>query len=134
MIAVIICVASLAALMHFFISYARSLVATYRCVELSDQVRNLAEARSSGVSAGEFRRLRQLVGLCPERADDHFQIQAVGAYYELVTFAGAVVKSVPSVLRWLERERADCAHFAAVALEQRIRYSRSLLEHGSSAS
>jgi hypothetical protein len=134
MIAVMICLASLAALMHFFISYARSLVATHRSVELSDQVRNLAEAHSSGVSANEFRRLRQLVGLCPERADDHFQIQAVGAYYELVTFVGAFLQTIPSLLHWLDGERAGCSHFAAVALEQRIRYSRSLLEHGASTS
>jgi hypothetical protein len=134
MIAVLICVASLAALLHFFISYARSLVATYRRVEVSERVRTLAEAQSSDVSADEFARLRQLVGLCPERSDDRFEIQAVGAYYDLVTVCETFFKSIPGALRRLEQERVGCSHFAAVALERRIEYSRSLLEHGAGVS
>jgi hypothetical protein len=123
MIAVLICVASLAALLHFFISYARSLVATYRRVEVSERVRTLAEAQSSDVSADEF-----------ARSDDRFEIQAVGAYYDLVTVCETFFKSIPGALRRLEQERVGCSHFAAVALERRIEYSRSLLEHGAGVS
>jgi hypothetical protein len=129
MITVLICLASLAALLQFFISYARSLVTSYSKLGVSDQVRKLAETRSSDIGGEEFPRLRQLAGLCPTRGDDRFGIQAVGAYYELVTFCRTIFRPFSMATLWLEDERVGCSHFAAVALERRIQHSRSLLGH-----
>jgi hypothetical protein len=127
MITVLICLASLAALLQFFVSYARSLVTSYSKLGVSDQVRKLAEEPSANNIGGEeFPRLRQLAGLCPARGDDRFGIQAVGAYYELVTFCRTMFSPFSMATRWLEGERVGCSHFAAVALERRIQHSRSL--------
>jgi hypothetical protein len=127
MITALICLASLAALLQFFVSYARSLVTSYSKLGVSDQVRKLAEAHSNDISGEEFPRLRQLAGLCPARGDDRFGIQAVGAYYELVTFCRTIFRPFSMAARWLEDERVGCSHFAAVALERRIQHSRSML-------
>lgn len=128
MITVLICLASLAALLQFFVSYARSLVTSYSKLGVSEQVRKLAEAQSSNDIGGEeFPRLRQLAGLCPAHGDDRFAIQAVGAYYELVTFCRTIFRPFSVATLWLEDERVGCSHFAAVALERRIQHSRSLL-------
>jgi len=127
MITILICLASLVALLQFFISYARSLVTSYSKLGVSDQVLNLAEPHSKDIGSEEFPRLRQLAGLCPARGDDRFGIQAVGAYYELVSFGRTIFNPISMVSRWLEDERIGCSHFAAVALERRIQHSRSLL-------
>jgi hypothetical protein len=127
MITVLICLASLAALLQFFVSYARSLVTSYSKLGVSEQVRKLAETPSNDIDGGEFPRLRQLAGLCPARGDDRFGIQAVGAYYELVTFCRTIFRPFSMATHWLELERTGCSHFVAVALERRIQHSRSLL-------
>lgn len=126
-VTVLICLASLAALLQFFISYARSLVTSSSKLGVSEQVRKLAEPASVDIGGEEFARLRQLAGLCPAREDDRFGFQAVGAYYELVTFCRTMFRPFSLATRWLEGERAGCSHFAAVALERRIQHSRSLL-------
>jgi hypothetical protein len=127
MIAALICVISVAAFLQFFVSYCRSILASSRKVELSARVREVTGIASQQIAAEDFKRLVQLVRLCPERGDDGGEIRAVGTYYRLLHVLGRLARPViPSVAAWVEQERESCSHFAAVALDRRISYSRDL--------
>jgi hypothetical protein len=128
MIAALIGIFSIAALLQFFVSYCRSVIAAYSKVELSDQVREVAGITAQPVNGDEFRRLVSLVRLCPERGDDGMEIRLVGAYHGMLSSARGVLRSiVPAIAAWAEREREHCSYFAAVALDRRIAFSRDLL-------
>ena len=128
MIAALILVISVAALLQFFVSYCRAVIAAYSKVELSPQARDVTGIHSHTAQSEEFGRLAQLVQLCPEPGDDKFEIRAIGGYYRLLTFLRAAARELaPAVVSWAERERQGCAYFAAVALDRRIAYSRDLM-------
>lgn len=128
MIAALICVISLAALLQFFVSYCRSLIAEYSKLELSEQVREVTGIESQTVGGDEFDRLLQLVRLCPARGDDGPKIRAVGAYYSLLNLIRSAFRGLGlGLASWAESERQHCSYFAAVALDRRIAYSRDLL-------
>ena len=79
--AVILCV-SLAAMLQFFISYCRSLIAASARQPLSAETQdvtgipNRVAARSK-----DFLRVTQLLQLCPERPNDRGGIRAVQIYF-----------------------------------------------------
>lgn len=128
MIAALIVVISLAVLLQFFISYCRSLLAAYSKVELSEQVRELTGLEKEPVSGEEFKRVLQLVRLCPDRGDDGLEIRLVGAYYSLLNIMRAMMGWLsPGITGWAAQEKQSCSYFAAVALDRRIMYSRDLL-------
>jgi hypothetical protein len=128
LIAALIAVISLAALLEFFISYCRSLIAASSKVELSEQVREVAGLQSQPPGGEEFGRLLQLVRLCPASGDDRIELGFIGAYYRLLNaMRGLSAPIAPGLAGWTEHERGGCAYFAAVALDRRIAYSRELL-------
>ncbi len=120
MIALLILVASLAGLLQFFIFYCRSLVVAYSNVELSPQGREFAGLESQVLRGDEFPRLVRLVEICPNPGDDRLEMRAMRAYYTLLGLARALRPVAHPVVLWAERERAGCAHFAAVALDRRM--------------
>lgn len=128
MIASLIFVVSLAALLQFFVSYCRSVLASYGRQELSRQGREVTGIEDRIVHGDEFDRLLELVRLCPEPGNDRGDIRAVRAYYGLLNSLRAVAcKVFPPIAAWSERERVACAYFAAVALDRRIAFSRDLM-------
>lgn len=128
MIAALICVISIAALLQFFISYSRSIIAAYRKSSLSEQVCEVAGIHEQTLESEQFVRLLQLVRLCPQKGDDSSDLRVVRSYYRLMGFFKAIGRALsPALSRWAEHERSDCAYFAAVALDRRIAYSRALL-------
>ena len=128
MIAALILVISVAALLQFFVSYCRSLVASCSGVDLAEETRELTGIRHRTAPAEEFPRLMMLVRMCPEPGDDRFEVRAVRWYYRLLSVFRAVLRSpAPSVAEWAESERNGCAYFAAVALDRRIAYNRELM-------
>lgn len=128
MIAALICVISVAALLQFFVSYSRSIVAAYRKSNLSEQVREVVGIEGENVSSDQFGRLVQLIRLCPQKADDRVDLKVIGLYYRMMGALRSTARTLaPRVTSWAERERADCAYFVAVALDRRIAYSRDLL-------
>lgn len=134
MIAALIFVVSVAALLQFFISYCRSLVAAYRKWDLSEEAREVTGIEGQQVAGDEFLRLLQLVRLCPEPGDDTVEIRAVSSYFGLLNLLRSVSRSVlPKLLAWVEREREGCAYFAAVALDRRIAHNRDLITQQSSS-
>ena len=128
MIAALICVISVAALLQFFISYSRSIIAAYRKSDLSEQVREVVGIEGRQVSSEQFGRLVQLVRLCPQKGADQTDLKVVGVYYWMMGVLRSAARSLaPRITSWAEHERSDCAYFVAVALDRRIAYSRELL-------
>jgi len=127
MMAALIFVASLATLWMFFISYCRSLMASSSRHPLSTEVRDVTGIRTVA-SAGDYRRVMQLLQLCPERQEDRNELQAVKIYHSfLVATRQALAWIVPSLHPWADHEQAGCAYFAAVTLDRRIAHSREML-------
>ena len=127
MTAAIIFVISMAALLQFFISYCRSLIAASSKQVLSPEVKDVTGIQKFA-SGDDFKRVMQLLQLCPERPEDRNSVQAIGAYFKVLNFLrSTVARIVPSMQAWTELERGQCAYFAAVTLERRISFSRDML-------
>ena len=125
--ATLIFIFSAAAMLQFFISYCRSLIAASIKQPLSAEVRDVAGIPSAA-SADDFERVLQLLQLCPERPEDGSRVRAISSYFRLLTFIRATVaRVVPALVRWTDTERSQCAYFAAVALDRRIAFSRDML-------
>ncbi len=120
-------------LLQFFVSYSRSLIAESRCVELSAEAREICGVASGTATGNQFRRLVQLISLCPERRGDKRQVRVVAAYFHLLGLARVLLnRALPSASRWIESERNGCAYVAAVVLDRRIAYTRTMMAQQSS--
>ena len=127
MMAALIFVASLATLGMFFVSYCRSLMASSSRHPLSAEVRDVTGIRTVA-SAGDYRRVTQLLQLCPDRQEDRNELQAMNMYHSFLTAIRRMFSwIVPSLRSWSEHEQAGCAYFAAVALDRRIAHNREML-------
>jgi hypothetical protein len=127
MMAAGILVFSAAALLQFFISYCRSLIAASSKQALSPEVKDVTGIQRSA-SGDDFKRVMQLLQLCPESPEDRTSVQAIGAYFGLLNLLrSTLARVVPSMHAWTDSERGLCAYFAAVALERRISFSRDML-------
>ncbi len=128
MITALILAISLFALLQFFISYSRSVIAACSTQPLSPQVREVAAIRGRIVSREEFVRLVQLARICPESKNDRWPVSSVNAYFRMLSFVRTIAnRMLPSVKEWTERELSGCAYFAAITLDRRIAYSRGLM-------
>jgi hypothetical protein len=127
MMAGIILVCSVVLFLQFFVFYCRSLIAVSSKQVLSPEVKDVTGIQRTA-RGEDFKRVMQLLQLCPERPEDRNGIQAIGAYFRLLNFlSSTVARMVPSMRFWTETERGQCAYFAAVALERRISFSRDML-------
>jgi hypothetical protein len=127
MMAAIILVCSVVLFLQFFVFYCRSLIAVSAKQALSPEVQEVTGIQRTA-SGDDFRRVMQLLQLCPERREDRNGIQAIGLYFNLLNLLHATVaRLVPSMHSWTETERGQCTYFAAVALERRISFSRDML-------
>jgi hypothetical protein len=127
MIAGIILACSVVFLLQFFVSYCRSLIAASSKQALSPEVRDVTGIAVSA-TAEDFPRVMQLLHLCPETPEDRSRVQAVGAYFGLLSLVrSTLAQFLPSLRAWTDTERGHCAYFAAVALERRIAFSRDML-------
>jgi hypothetical protein len=128
MMACLILAISAAALVQFFASYCHAMVSASRSVEISGQTRDVTGIAYRNASGGEFARVLELMRLCPEPGDDGSALAAVRVYYALLESVRAALGWTSGGLaNWLEGERGSCAYFAAVALDRRIAYTRSLV-------
>ena len=127
MMAGIILVCSVVLFLQFFVFYCRSLIAVSAKQALSPEVQDVTGIQRTA-SGEDFKRVMQLLQLCPERPEDRNGIQAIGAYFRLLNFLRTTLaRVVPSLQTWTEIERGQCTYFAAVALERRISFSRDML-------
>jgi hypothetical protein len=125
--ATLIFILSALALLQFFISYCRSLIAACIKQPLSAEVRDVTGIPNT--AAGEdFARVIQLLDLCPERPEERGRIRAINLYFRLLNvISSTVARIIPSLRAWTEMERGQCTYFAAVTLDRRIAFSRDML-------
>jgi hypothetical protein len=127
MMAAFIFVFSVAALLQFFISYCRSLIAASVKQPLSPEAQDVTGI-SREASGEDYAKVTQLLRLCPERPEDRNEVRAIGAYFGLLNLLKLTVAHIaPAVEDWTEQERGQCAYFAAVMLDRRIAFSRDML-------
>lgn len=125
--AALILTVSIIAMLQFFVSYCRSLIAASAKRTLSVDVQDVIGMKQSA-KGDDYQRVMQFLYLCPERREDRGSIQAVNTYFRLLSVLEATLgKIVPSLRSWTEAERSQCTYFAAVALDRRIAYSRDML-------
>jgi hypothetical protein len=128
MIAILIFGISILTLLQFFVSYCHSLIAESRGYELSEQAREISGITARAARGDQFRRLLQLIALCPEPGGDKGQVRAVSLYFGLLGLVRMLFGWVrPAVTKWIDSERGGCAYVAAVMLDRRIAYSRVLM-------
>jgi hypothetical protein len=128
MIAALIFVISFLTLLEFFVSYCHSVIVASRKCELSEQALEISGITSRTLGGDQFKRLMQLLELCPEPGGDSTQVRALSAYFNLLGLARAILTwAAPSASQWIETERGGCAYVAAVALDRRIKYSRMMM-------
>jgi len=121
MIAVIICVISLAALVQFSIFYCRSMILTTAAESISDRVRKAAGVAGEALGAEDFGALAGLHALCPELEADGQGLRAVSIYYRMVAALRWLCGSrLPACSAWAQHEMATCSRYAAVLLDQRL--------------
>ena len=127
MITALICVISIAAFAQFFVFYCRFVLTRSAAVVLSEDVLRIACVNIEGPGPDDFARIRELMHLCPDAETRQKQVSAVGAYYKALGLIDLFSRTFPSnFAAWAVDERRQCSHFAAVVLDQRISFSRSL--------
>ena len=128
MITALIFAISALTLLQFFVSYCRSLIATSRRHELSEQAREISGFTAKTARGDQFPRLRQLLTLCPEPGGDSNQVLALSIYFDMLGMVHSMLGWIsPSATQWIEAERGGCACVAAVSLDRRIAYNRMLM-------
>jgi hypothetical protein len=133
MIAGLIFVLSILTLFQFFVSYSRSLIAESRAHEISEQTREICGIGSRVVAGDQFVRLSELISMCPESGSDGSKVCAVSAYFRLLGLLHRLSGwLIPSATAWIEAERGGCAYAAAVVLDRRIAYSRTMMSQQTS--
>jgi hypothetical protein len=133
MIAALIFVISFVTLLQFFVSYCHSLISASRSHELSEHAREISGITAKTVRGDQFKRLLQLLALCPEPGGDSNQVRALSAYFGMLGLVHTVLAWIaPAATQWIEAERGGCAYVAAVALDRRIAYNRMLMAQQSS--
>ena len=128
MIAAAIFLISILTLLQFFIFYSRSLIAESRVHTLSAQALEICGIGPKGLTEDQFRRLLQLISLCPDPGGDQMGVRAVAVYFHLLTVAQILLSSaIPSARPWIEAERDGCGHVVAVILDRRIACNRTMV-------
>lgn len=109
------------ALVQFFLSYCRSILATYVEVELSPATREVIGLEPGEIRGGQFNRLLGLLRVAPNPDGDQWHLGIVSTYYRIISIIDmSVAQMVPVARSWTERESTRCAYFAAAALNRRI--------------
>ena len=127
-IAILIFAVSLLTLLQFFASYCHSLIAKSRGHKLSEYVLEICGVTPNTARGDQFKRLLQLIALCPEPGGDMHQLRAVSTYFGMLGFVRTLLSwAFPGAAKWIESERGGCTYAVAVVLDRRIAHSRMLM-------
>jgi hypothetical protein len=127
-IAILIFAISPLTLLQFFVSYCLSLIAESRGYELSEYALEVSGVTPKTVRGDQFKRLLQLIALCPEPGGDTHQLRAVSTYFGMLGFVRILLSwAFPAAAKWIESERGGCTYAVAVVLDRRIAHSRMLM-------
>jgi len=128
LISALIFAASAGLLVQFFVAYCRSLINAAYSLELSEQAHQVTGIDDHHIRPSDFRRMMELLHLCPGPGSDRLQLGAVRSYFSLLSFS----RSIFGAKDWIERDQKSCSYFVAVALDRRIAHNRMLLHSQSS--
>jgi len=127
MITALVLGCSIVFFLQFFVPYCRSVIAASCGHVLSPEVRDVT-GLTNPASGEDFRRVVQLLHLCPDRPEDRGEIRAIGVYFGMLNALKSLSRNIaPKVRTWTESELGRCTYFAAVALDRRVAFSRDLL-------
>jgi hypothetical protein len=127
MIAALVLACSIIFFLQFLVPYCRSVIAASSNHVLSPEVQDVT-GLTTPASGEDFRRVVQLLRLCPDRPEDRGEIRAIGVYFGMLDLLKTLTKSIaPKVRTWTDGELGRCTYFAAVALDRRVAFSRDLL-------
>ena len=114
-------------MLRFFVSYSHSLITDSRSYQLSQQTCEISGMTAGTMRSDQFKRLLQLIDLCPEPGGDTHQVRAVSTYFSMLGLVRTLLGwGFPSVAQRIELERGGCTHVAAMVLDRRIAYNRML--------
>lgn len=127
-IATLIFAISPLALLQFFVSYSHTLITKSRAYNLSEHTREVSGLTLRTVRGDQFKRLLKLIALCPEPGGDSYQLRAVSTYFGMLGLVRALSRrALPASAKWIDSERDGCTYAAAVVLDRRIAYCRTLI-------
>ena len=125
MIAGLIFGISFLTLLQFFVSYCHSLITESKGHELSEYAREISGVSARTARGDQFKRLLQLLTVCPEPGGDLHRVRAVSAYFGLLSLVRSALSSAaPATMQWIDAERGGCTYVIAVALDRRIAFNR----------
>ena len=128
MIGAFILLLSLGAMLEFFVSYCRSQLAASARIPLSAHISEITRVHDNEIAANEFPALVHLSRLCPGGNSRGNDVAAVRVYYRLLNSLSVIAGAVaPGVRGWMEQERKNCAHFAAVILDRQIAHNLQMI-------
>jgi hypothetical protein len=128
MIAGLILGISILTLLQFFVSYCHFVIAKSWRYKLSECAREISGITTNSACGDHYRRLLQLLAMCPDPGGDSREMRLISTYFDLLTVTRKVLsRAAPSAAKWIESERGGCAYVAAVALDRRIACNRMLL-------
>jgi hypothetical protein len=124
MFAALILVMSIVAFLQFALNYWRAILAGATSQPVSQEVRDAARVKSANIGGQDFNALSEIHHIA---SGGTVGLGFVRLYYRIVDAIDAVVeKRMPAMAAWTERERAICAHYVAVQIDQRLQANREL--------
>lgn len=117
MIAVLICVVSVAAFAQFGLYYWRATISEVASQAISDRIRVAAGITHAGIGAQDFRSIMILNDLSPDLQGSNGTFRGIRFYYSAVESIG---KIVPAMGKWADSEMATCSRYVAVLMDQHL--------------
>jgi hypothetical protein len=117
MIAVLICVVSVAAFAQFGLYYWRATISGVAAQAIPDRIRVAAGITHAGIDARDFRSILILNDLSPDLQGPNGTFRAIRLYYAVVESIG---KIVPVMANWADSEMATCSRYVAVLMDQHL--------------
>lgn len=117
MIAVLICVVSIAAFAQFGLYYWRATISEVASQAISDRIRVAAGITHAGIGPRDFRSILILNDLSPDLHGSNGAFRAIRFYYAAVESLG---KIVPVAAKWADSEMATCSRYVAVLMDQHL--------------
>jgi hypothetical protein len=117
MIAVLICVVSVAAFAQFGLYYWRATISEVATQAISDRIRVAAGIASPAIGARDFHNILILNDLSPDLQGPNGTFRGIRSYYAVVE---AIGKIVPVMAGWADSEMVTCSRYVAVLMDRHL--------------
>jgi len=112
---------AVAALGQFALYYWRAVLSSVASQAISTRVLEAANVVDSDLCGADFEKLSELLDVTPELKGHAGGLGFVSFYYQAVGKLAELFGSIaPALMMWSEQERALCARYAAVQIDQRL--------------